>query len=427
MFYFYWNLPLHPNYLFLSLLKTTLYTQTIFFCLYWKPPFTPNNTVLSLLKTSLYTQTVSAFTENHPLHLTILFYLYWKPPFTPKQSFSAFTEKKPLHLNNIVLSLLKISLHTQTIFFYLYWKPPFNPKLSFSIFTETRPLHPNYIFLSLLKTSLYTQTIFTENLPSHPNNLFSIFPENLPLYPNNVFLSFNLFCGRFVRHSFIGVSSGMERGGGQKHLLYTRGNGWGGEWMGRAFTSAVHQQCQNTSWRSNEQSWSTGQSMPHNIFVSSFPLALPICMGGHWVYAKYLCLSYPELQLITVAKEQQCKFPRQCNFLVVKLNRTGNTQCHQKKKKSHKKAAKKMRIGWAYSYLLYNCHREWKTSHVCNTNVSLSVNNTEHQHPHSVACWTGPTLVVICNWSQFSSLYCATNMGHFRFVCNFIVVVIAFI
>ena len=256
------NLFLFLNNLFLPLLKTSLYTQTFFF--------------LSLLKTSFYTQSFSVFTENLPWHpnnlflsllktsldtQTIFFCLYWKPPLTPKQSFSVFTENLPWHPNNLFLSLLK-NLSLYPIFFCLYWKPPFTPKQYFSIFTENLPWHPNYLFLSLLKTSLQTQTLFfylywkppftpmqsllKTSLNSHPNNIFSIFPENLPLYPIFFCLLVYSAC-RFVQHSFIGVYCSMERRGRYK----------GKKWMGRAFSSALLQQCQNTSWWSNDQSWAT--------------------------------------------------------------------------------------------------------------------------------------------------------------------------
>ena len=211
------NLFLFLNNLFLPLLKTSLYTQTFFFSPYWKPPFT---------------QSFSSFTENLPWHpnnlflsllknlslYPIFFCLYWKPPFTPKQYFFIFTENLPWHPNYLFLSLLKTSLHTQTLFFYLYWKPPFTP------------------MQSLLKTSLN----------SHPNNIFSIFPESLPLYPIFFCLLVYSAC-RFVQHSFIGVYCSMERRGRYK----------GKKWMGRAFSSALLQQCQNTSWWSNDQSWAT--------------------------------------------------------------------------------------------------------------------------------------------------------------------------
>ena len=220
---------------------------------YCKPPFTPKQSF------SVFKQSFSTLTENLPLHPNFFFFLPLLKTSFYTQSFSIFTENLPWHPNYLFLSLLKTSLHTQTLFFYLYWKPPFTP------------------MQSLLKTSLN----------SHPNNIFSIFPENLPLYPIFFCLLVYSAC-RFVQHSFIGVYCSMERRGRYK----------GEKWMGRAFSSALLQLCQNTSWWSNDQSWATGQSMPHNILIvfSSFPLALPIFMDGHWVQAKYLCPSYPELQ-----------------------------------------------------------------------------------------------------------------------------------
>ena len=222
---------------------------------YCKPPFTPKQSF------SVFKQSFSTLTENLPLHPNFFFFLPLLKTSFYTQSFSIFTENLPWHPNSLFLSLLK-NLSLYPIFFCLYWKPPFTPKQYFSIFTENLPWHPNYLFLSLLKTSLHTQTLFfylywkppftpmqsllKTSLNSHPNNIFSIFPENLPLYPIFFCLLVYSAC-RFVQHSFIGVYCSMERRGRYK----------GKKWMGRAFSSALLQQCQNTSWWSNDQSWAT--------------------------------------------------------------------------------------------------------------------------------------------------------------------------
>ena len=161
----------------------------------------------------------------------------------------------------------------------------------------------------------------------------------------------------FSTHSQGSTVAGNEEGDKNTYCIQRGGNGWGGHSVLFYFNNV------KTPVGSQMISLEPqGQSVPHNILIvfSSFPVALPIFMDGHWVHAKYLCPSYPELQLITVAKEQQCKFPRQCNFPVVKLNRIWEHAVppKKKKKKHPPKAVEKMRIGWAYSYLLYNCHRE---------------------------------------------------------------------